>query len=104
MHAQHHRAEDEAQDLKSKKVVGIELNVGGVGESIAHQQAARLGEEAIDEQLRLLPKLNRQLDDVRDQADGSQRTMQEQREQRTATLLLLERRRTIFTGLRITKG
>lgn len=99
MHAQNYRAKDEAQNLKSKKVVAIKLNIGRISEPTAHQQATSLGQKAIDKQLRLLPKLNRQLNDVRDQADGSQWTMQEQCEQRTTTLLLLKGWRTIFAGL-----
>lgn len=96
MHSQDHRTEDKAKHLQAKKVVAVELDKGSVGGPRPDEQSARLSEKAVHDELCLLPEGNAQLDDVRDEAEGGQWTVKEERKETSLDGLVVKGRRTLL--------
>lgn len=90
MHANDDTAKDKSQDDESEKVVAVKLQENRIHGSTSSQESSSFCQESIDLLSRLLPQLDRDFDNVADEADGCKWTVEEQSEERAFMLLVME--------------
>lgn len=80
MHTNDDAAKDESQDDESEKVVAVKLQKNGIHRSGSSQETTSFSQEPIDLLSRFFPQLDRHFDNVADETDGGQWTVEKQGE------------------------